>query len=115
LQPVFCIWGAAIMKSIAVAVVFAGVMLAAGGADAAPFCKTLKGESVGFGEPAAKKEAEEALDKEITTWAERYQVAAKAKGRKVACQVYIEALNEFACTAEASVCREPAAPAKKKP
>ncbi len=86
-------------------VIAAGGVTAGGIATAAPFCKTLKGESVSFGEPAARKDAEEALDKEIKVWAARYKVEAKPKNHKIACKVYIEFLNEFTCTAEASVCR----------
>ncbi len=91
-----------------------GGMMVAGMASAAPFCKTLKGESVSFGEPAARKDAEEALDKEIKAWAEHYNVEAKPKDRKIACKVYIEMLNEFTCTAEAALCRNIAARAPKK-
>ena len=98
----------------ALAAVAGGVLVAAS-ASAAPFCKALKGDSVGFGEPSSRKEADEALDKEIKAWGERYHVAPKPTNRKVACKVYIQALNEFACTAEASVCRDIAAAAKKKP
>jgi hypothetical protein len=102
-------------RTLAVFVVAAACVAASGMASAAPFCKTLKGESVSFGEPAARKDADVALDKEIRAWAEHYHVAAPApKNRKMACKVYIEMLNEFACTAEASLCRDIAASAPKK-
>jgi len=69
-------------------------------------CKTLKGEWVGFGEESPRKEAESRLDKEVADWSTRYNIAAaKTRNRKVSCQVYIQFLNEYACTAEADVCR----------
>jgi hypothetical protein len=75
-------------------------------AKTAPFCKTLKGEWVGVGEDGTRKEAETRLDKEIAAWRERYQVAsAKTKARKVGCNMYIQLLDEYFCTAEAVVCR----------
>lgn len=92
----------------------AGGITAGGIASAAPFCKTLKGESVSFGEPAARKDAEEALDKEIKAWAAHYKLEPKSKDHKIACKVYIEFLNEFTCTAEASVCRNITVSAPKK-
>jgi hypothetical protein len=52
-------------RILAILVVAATGMAAPDMASAASFCKTLKGESVSFGEPAARKDAEEALAKEI--------------------------------------------------
>ena len=72
----------------------------------APFCKTLKGEWVGFGAEGTRKEAESRLDQELANWGKRYSVATvKPKDRKVDCRVYMEVLNEYFCTAEAVVCR----------
>ena len=72
----------------------------------AAFCKTLKGEWVGFGEDETRKEAESRLDNEIAAWRERYNVTAvKAKNRKSSCGVYLKILNEYLCTANAVVCR----------
>jgi hypothetical protein len=69
-------------------------------------CKTLRGEWVGFGEKDTRKEAEARLDQAITEWGQHYNLTAvKAKGRKVSCGVYIEFLNEYLCTADATVCR----------
>jgi hypothetical protein len=74
--------------------------------QAAPFCKTLKGEWVGFGEDDARREAQIRLDKELAAWGEHYHVApVKAKNRKIACSVYLKILNEYFCTADAVVCR----------
>ena len=82
------------------------VVMAAPPSQAAPFCKTLKGEWVGFGEDETRKEAESRLDGEIAAWGQRYQIAAvKAKSRKTSCGIYIKALNEYSCTADAVVCR----------
>ena len=81
------------------------VTVSAGEAQAA-FCKTLKGEWVGFGETDTRQEADSRLDKEIAAWREHYSIAAvKPKDRKTACSVYLQALNEYLCTAEAVVCR----------
>lgn len=91
--------------------IFTGATLAllitcSSGVAEAAFCKTLKGEWVGFGEPDTRQEADSRLDKEIVAWREHYSIAAvKPKDRKVACSVYIQALNEYFCTAEAVVCR----------
>jgi hypothetical protein len=77
-----------------------------GTAKPAPFCKTLKGEWVGFGEDDTRKEAEARLDKEIAAWAEHSSLAAvKPKDRKTDCNIYIEFLGEYRCKAEAAVCR----------
>jgi hypothetical protein len=79
---------------------------AAAKAKGAPFCKTLKGEWVGIGTDSTRQEAESRLDKEIASWRERYKLTSvKPKGRKVGCEMYIKALNEYFCTAEAVVCR----------
>jgi hypothetical protein len=81
------------------------IAASAGEAEAA-FCKTLKGEWVGFGEDGTRQEADSRLEKEIVAWREHYSIAAiKPKNRKTACSVYIQALNEYLCTAEAVVCR----------
>jgi hypothetical protein len=73
---------------------------------AAPFCKTLKGEWVGFGESDARKEAELRLDKALAAWGERYSIMpVKTKSRKVTCAVYLKVLDEYFCTADAVVCR----------
>lgn len=72
---------------------------------AAGYCKTLKGEFVGFGEQTTRGDAERALDKQIASWEERSGIKAKPKERKVGCKVYIAWLNEFECTAEAVLCR----------
>ncbi|MEJ2117702.1 MAG: hypothetical protein P8Y36_07290 [Alphaproteobacteria bacterium] len=87
----FAVWGAAHLG---------------GDAQAAPYCKVLKGESVSFGRAAARKDAEDALKKAITEWSEHYRVSAKPQKRKMACKVYIKFLGEYACTAEATLCRE---------
>jgi hypothetical protein len=72
----------------------------------AAICKTLKGAWVGFGESGTRQEAETRLDKEITSWQQRYNLASlKPKNRKTACGIYIQFLNEYECTAEAVVCR----------
>jgi hypothetical protein len=72
----------------------------------APFCKTLKGEWVGFGEDGTRGEAESRLDQELANWGKRYSITpVKPKDRKVGCRVYMEVLNEYFCTAEAVVCR----------
>jgi hypothetical protein len=72
----------------------------------AVFCKTLKGEWVGFGEDDTRKEAESRLDKELSVWGARYGITpVKAKDRKASCEIYLKALNEYLCTASASVCR----------
>jgi hypothetical protein len=72
----------------------------------AAFCKTLKGEWVGFGEEDTRKEAESRLDKEIAAWSERYKITAvKAKDRKASCEIYLKLLDEYLCTADAVVCR----------
>ena len=82
------------------------IAVAASPSQAAPFCKTLKGEWVGFGEADTRKEAESRLDSEIAAWGQRYQIAAvKAKNRKTSCGIYIKVLNEYSCTADAVVCR----------
>jgi len=82
----------------------------------AGYCKTLKGEFVGFGEETARGDAEKALDREIAAWEQRSGLKAKPKDRNVACKVYIEWLNEFECKAEATVCRSASvqAPAKQR-
>ena len=81
-------------------------LLAAAPASAAPFCKTLKGEWVGFGEADTRKEADSRLDREIDAWKQRYsQASAKPKDRRMACNIYIQPLNEYFCKAEAVVCR----------
>ena len=78
----------------------------AAAAKAQPFCKTLKADWVGFGPVDTRKEAEVRLDREIASWRERYSLASnKPKSRKVGCDIYIKALNEYLCTAEAVVCR----------
>jgi hypothetical protein len=82
------------------------IVMAASPLQAAPFCKTLKGEWVGFGEDDTRKEAESRLDGEIAAWGKRYQIATvKAKNRKTSCGIYIKALNEYSCIADAVVCR----------
>ncbi len=82
------------------------VCVGASGSHAAPFCKTLKGEWVGFGEADTRKEAEIRLDKELAAWGDRYKIApVKAKDRKASCEIYLKALNEYFCTANAVVCR----------
>ena len=88
------------------AAALAACFLLAAPATGAPFCKTLKGEWVGIGTDSTRQEAESRLDKEIASWRERYKLTSvKPKGRKVGCQMYIKALDEFFCTAEAVVCR----------
>jgi hypothetical protein len=82
------------------------LLVASAGTAQAAFCKTLKGEWVGFGEGDARQEADSRLDKEIAAWRERYSLAAaKPKSRKTACSVYIQALNEYLSPAEAVVGR----------
>ncbi len=71
----------------------------------AGYCKTLKGEFVGFGEQTTRGDAEKALEREIAAWEQRSGLKAAPKDRNVACKVYIEWLNEFECKAEATVCR----------
>ena len=80
------------------------------------YCKTLKGEFVGFGEETTRGDAEHALDREITTWEQRSGMKAAPKDRSVGCKVYIGWLNEFECKAEATVCRGASAqaPAKRR-
>ena len=78
------------------------------------YCKTLKGEFVGFGEQVTRGDAEKALDREIAAWEQRTGLKAAPKGRNVACKVYIEWLNEFECKAEATLCRKASAPARSK-
>jgi len=68
-------------------------------------CKTLKGEMVGFGENASRDFAESKLDKAISDWEKRTGKEAKPRNRTLECKVYIAALNEFECKAEAVVCR----------
>jgi hypothetical protein len=81
---------------------------------AAGYCKTLKGEFVGFGEDTTRGDAERALAREIAAWEQRSGMPAKPKDRNVACKVYIGWLNEFECKAEATVCRTSAAKAPAK-
>jgi len=81
---------------------------------AAGYCKTLKGEFVGFGEDMTRGDAEKALDREIAAWEQRSGLKATPKDRNVACKVYIEWLNEFECKAEATVCRKASAQARSK-
>jgi|EndMetStandDraft_8_1072994.scaffolds.fasta_scaffold60244_3 hypothetical protein len=82
------------------------IAFAAASPAQAVFCKKLKGEWVGFGEDDTRKEAESRLDKEVATWGERYQITpVKAKNRKTSCEIYLKALNEYFCTANAEVCR----------
>lgn len=84
----------------------AAVLLAAANPSAAAgYCKTLKGEFVGFGERTTRDDAEKALDRAIAAWETRAGLKPKPKDRKVACKVYIEWLNEFECAAEAVICR----------
>ena len=85
--------------------VVAILLAAANPSAAAGYCKTLKGEFVGFGEQTTRGDAEKALDRAIAAWETRAGLKSKPKNRKVACKVYIEWLNEFECTAEAVVCR----------
>ena len=75
------------------------------------YCKTLKGEFVGFGEQTTRGDAERALDSEIAAWERRSGLKATPKDRNVACKVYIQWLNEFECKAEATVCRNTSAEA----
>jgi hypothetical protein len=78
------------------------------------YCKTLKGEFVGFGKDMTRGDAEKALDREIAAWEQRSGLKATPKDRNVACKVYIEWLNEFECKAEATVCRKASAQARSK-
>ena len=73
--------------------------------SSAGYCKTLKGEFVGFGEQTTRGDAEKALEREIAAWEQLSRLKATPKDRNVACKVYIEWLNEFECKAEATVCR----------
>ena len=83
--------------------------------QAAPgYCKTFKGEFVGFGEQTTRGDAEKALDREIAAWEQRSGMKAAPKDRNVACKVYIEWLNEFECKAEATLCRKASVPARQK-
>lgn len=94
------------MFRFSIAAILALLAFAPATSAEAAFCKTLKGEWVGFGEEDTRQEAESRLDKEVAGWRERYKIAAvKPKDRKTACSVYIQALNEYFCTAEAVVCR----------
>ena len=79
--------------------------------SAAGYCKTLKGEFVGFGEQTTRGDAERALEREIAAWERRSGLKATPKDRNVACKVYIQWLNEFECKAEATVCRNTSAEA----
>jgi hypothetical protein len=82
------------------------VIAASAAPSQAAICKTLKGAWVGFGESVTRQEAETRLDKEITSWQQRYSLASlKPKNRKTACSIYIQFLDEYECTAEAVVCR----------
>jgi hypothetical protein len=93
-------------SSLGAALLLALACAGAPGLQAAPFCKTLKGEWVGFGEADTRKEAESRLDKELAAWGDRYKIApVKAKDRKASCEIYLKALNEYFCTANAVVCR----------
>lgn len=88
----------------------AAMTLALISAPAAPsraaICKTLTGAWVGFGEGPTRQEAETRLDREISSWKQRYSLASlKPKNRKTACSIYIQFLNEYECTAQAVVCR----------
>lgn len=81
-------------------------LLAAQGTALGASCKTLKGEFVGFGQESAKSYADGVLDRQIGDWETRHNRKAVPKNRKMVCKDYIKALNEFECTAEATVCVE---------
>lgn len=99
------------MRKTALAAACAAIMIAGSGmALAAPFCKTLKEAGVAVGEEASRNDANERLHMAINAWAERYKVPADAKNRATQCKVYIELLNEFECTAAATVCRDISSP-----
>jgi hypothetical protein len=93
-------------RYLAALVLAFALSLALGFSAQAQICKTLKGEWVGFGEDSPRKEAQSRLDKEIAAWGARYGLPlVKPRNRKVSCKVYLQALNEYECTAEAMVCR----------
>ena len=72
---------------------------------AAANCKTLTGEYVAFGEESTRNYADAALDKAISDWETRTGLKAAPKNRAMACKDYIQFLNEYLCTATATVCR----------
>jgi hypothetical protein len=83
---------------------FIAAMILAGPAEAS-YCKTLKGEMVGFGEQTTRKDAEAVLSRAIAEWEAKAGRKAQPKRRKTVCGDYIKFLGEFECKAEAVVCR----------
>lgn len=71
-------------------------------------CKVLTGAMVGFGEQTTRGDALEKLDQEVAAFLTKPRNAlAKETERTVECKVYIKWLNEFECTAQATLCSKP--------
>ncbi|MBC8051291.1 MAG: hypothetical protein H7X92_14260 [Chitinophagales bacterium] len=69
-------------------------------------CKTLIGEMVTFGEQTTRESAVEKLDEAIAAFrAKPGNEQAIEKDRTLDCKVYIKWLNEYECTATATVCK----------
>ncbi len=69
-------------------------------------CTTLTGEMVFFGQEIPRNDAIRRLDEEIVAFrAKPGNEKAKESGRNVKCELYISVLNEYLCTAAATVCK----------
>jgi hypothetical protein len=70
-------------------------------------CVTIEEKMIGFGEQSSKADAFSKLDSSIAILHVRRPryATAKEKSRDAQCVVYLKALNEFECTAQATLCR----------
>jgi hypothetical protein len=70
-------------------------------------CITIEEQFVGFGEETTRGDAIRKLDEAIAVLRLRRSRFAEAteKSRSVSCSVYIKWMNEFECTATATLCR----------
>ncbi len=69
-------------------------------------CKTLTGEMVFFGQEIPRNDAIKRLDEEVVAFrAKPGNEKAVESGRNVKCEIYISVLNEYLCTAEATLCK----------
>jgi hypothetical protein len=72
-----------------------------------PRCKTFKGEMVHFGERATRDIALQKLDEEIAAHrAKPGNETARESIRSIECKLYLKALNEYECTAVATLCKQ---------
>ncbi len=69
-------------------------------------CKTLTGAMVFFGEEITRSDAVKRLDEEVAAFrAKPGNEKASETSRTVECKIFIKLLNEYECTAQATLCK----------